>query len=818
MESLSRELRVAIRVLRHDRATTVIALVTLALAIGANTAIFGLLDALVLRPLPVPHPEQLTVLGTTIPDSVNGNQPFSLPMFKELTRHQEIFSQLFIWNGLGIEQLEAKGQYVVSAMAEVSGNYYQAMQISPALGRFIEARDVNLNGSPSNSVAVISYRAWQTWYRGDPHVLGQMIRSTSDNHPFTIIGVEPKGFTGLITDRSTDITTPILAVLPTVGPFNASDPNLLWLRLYARMKPGVTIHRARANLTLLWPRILNATPPSDYSGEKLARFYAHGVSIESAANGTSSLRKQWSGWLNVLFGLVAAVLLVACLNLSNVTLARAVAHAHESGVRTALGAAAWQLIYPALLENLLLSFTAGVVSLPLAFFGSRALVHIAWNGLAGAPLEPSLDWRVLLFTAAAAVITAILFVLPPALYASRIQPLEALQRQSRSVRSGARVAGKALLIAQIAGSLVLVTGALLFGQALRNLHTADLGYRRDHLLTMLLFPQPGQLRFDITGAYAHQLFDAIRRIPGVESVTCITGEIASETEYLNQVFGALDAPAVEAIEQRAGPDFFHVMGMHLLAGREFDWRDDAEPPQVAVISQSMAEKLFPHRYAVGRTIWTGPHSRAQPTRVIGVVNSASLWKIEDVHPLAYYVPLTRTMTLIIRTNVDPHSIRTSAERVVRSLGHQYAFRTMTLDEQLDRDLSVQRLSALLAGFFGVLTLLISAIGLYGLMSFHVARRTSELGIRIALGARHGGVVRLVMSESLSLAILGCGFGVFASLLAARYIRSLLFGVSATDPVTLFGACLILILVAAAAAFIPSKRAASVDPAVALRAD
>ncbi|MBV9759489.1 MAG: ABC transporter permease [Acidobacteriaceae bacterium] len=808
----------AVRALLRDRATTVIALLTLALAIGANTAIFSLLNALVLRPLPVPHPEQLTVLGTTIPDSVNGNQPFSLPMFQELTRRQQVFSQLFIWNGLGIVQLEADGQYVTSAIAEVSGDYYQAMQIRPALGRFINSRDVNFDGSPSNSVAVISYRAWQTWYHGDPRVLGKTIRTTADDHAFAIIGVEPKNFAGLIIDRSTDITTPILAVSPTVNTFDPSNRHLLWLQLYARMKPGLAIGQAQGGLKLLWPRILNATMPPEYSGEKLARFHARGIDIDSAAKGTSALRKQFSGSLQVLFGLVAAVLLIACLNLSNVTLARAVSHNHEWGVRAALGASPRHLMFPALVQNLVLSFAAAGIGLPLALFASRALLHIAWTGRVGAPLDTSIDWRVLSFTAAAAVISAGLFALPPAFLASRIHPLQALRERSRSVRGGTQTIGKLLLVAQIAGSLVLLTGALLFGQALRNLHTADVGYRRDHLLSMALFPQPGQQRFDVTGAYAQQLFDAVGRIPGVESVSCATGDIASESEYFDQVFGALDGPPVEAIGQGAGPGFFHVMGMHLLAGREFDWRDEAEPPQVVIVSQSLAHKLFPRQNAVGRTVWIGPHSHAQPGRIVGVVNSASLWRIESAHPLAFYRPLMRPVVLMIRTNVDPHSSRAPAERVVRGLGRQYAFNTMTVEEQFDRGVSVQRLTALIAGFFGGLALLISGIGLYGLMSFHVERRTSELGIRMALGAQRTSVVSLVIGEALSLAVAGCVLGTLASLLTARYLRSLLFGVSGTDAFTLFIACFILVVLAAVAAFIPAKRAASVDPVVALRVE
>ncbi|MBV8898066.1 MAG: FtsX-like permease family protein, partial [Acidobacteriaceae bacterium] len=632
----------------------------------------------------------------------------------------------------------------------------------------------------------------------------------------------PENFSGLTIDGASDVTLPIFG-LPQIGGPDLRDRKILWLHLYARLKPGITTPQARASMKLLWPRILEATPPAGYEGEKLARFFARKVTIEPAANGVSFLRKRFSYSLQVLLALVGAVLLIACLNLANLTLARAAAHSHESGVRSALGASMWELIRPALIENLLLSFAGALLGLALAYWASHALLHVAWTGLINTPLNPSLDLRVLTFTAAVTVTSGILFALPPALQAARMDPIEALRHQTRSVRSGTRASGKILLIAQMALSLVLITGALLFGRTLNRLHTVEAGYRRDHLLTLLLFPQPGHRGIPNTGAYYQQLTQQIKQLPGVDSVSFSGSGPANELEFFDPLYRSLSEQPVQAITDYAGPDFFHVMGMHLLAGREFNWRDDEHAPPVAVISQSLADKFFGNQNPIGRIIYLGPHSRAEPLKIVGVVNSASLWKVESSHPLAIYRPAALNFVdadplMDIRTSVDPGSLKTQAERVVRSLGHQYSLRTMTVEERLDSYLSVQRLMAFLAVFFGVLALLISSIGLYGLMSFHIARRTSELGIRLALGAQREQVLSMVLNETLTLAAVGCALGVAASLLSARFIRSILFGVSATDPIILSISVFTLLLVALLAGFIPARRAASVDPVTALRVE
>jgi predicted permease len=819
MASAWQDVRAAVRVLSKNRGITAIAVCTLALGIGANTAIFSLLNAVVLRSLPVPHPEQLVQLATTIPDSVNGDQPFSLAMFNEMTRRQEVFSGLFAWDGGGINTFEVEGRYVTAALADASGTYYRAMGIVPLLGRFIEPRDVTSGSGFSSQVAVISYRAWRSWYRGDANVIGKIIR-VGDHHPLTIIGVEPEGFSGLIIDGSSDVTVPVLS-LPQMGHTDLRDPKILWLRLYGRLKPGITLQQARASSKLLWPRILEATPPPGYDGEKRARFFARRIKLEPAANGISFLRKRFSYSLQVLLALVGAVLLIACLNLANLTLARAAAHSHETGVRSALGASAWELIRPALIENLLLSSAGALVGLALAYWASHALLHIAWTGFVNTPLDPSLDLRVLTFTAIVTVLSGILFALPPALHAARIDPIEALRHQTRSVRSGTKASGKLLLIVQMALSLVLVTGALLLGRTINRLHTVDVGYRRDHILTLRLFPQPGRRGTPNSTSYYQQLADDIKRLPGVESFSFSGTGPASEFEDLEPVYPALNGAAVQAVLDWVGPDFFHVMRMQLLAGREFNWRDDEHASPAVIVSQSLAEKFFGHENPLGRTIYIGPHAHAESCKIVGVVNSASLWKVESFHPMAVYRSGASDLAfssplLDIRTTIDPHSIKTQAERVVHSFGRQYSLRTMTLEEQLDSYLTVQRLTALLAGFFGILALLISSIGLYGLMSFHIARRTAELGIRLALGAQREQVLSMVLREALLLAAIGCTVGLAASLLSAKFIRSILFGVSASDPWILSAAVLMLLLVAALAGFVPARRAASVDPATALR--
>lgn len=820
MVNLRRDVRMGVRTLLSTPGATLMAVLTLALGIGANTAIFSLYNALALRPLPVPHPEQLVALSTTIADSANGEQPFTAPMFSELNRRQKAFSDLFAWNGGSMSNFQAGGRHFTAAYASVSGDYYRAMQIKPLLGRFIDRSDVALDSGVSNPVAVISYRAWRVWYHGNARVRGQTI--WIENRLFTVIGVEPEGYSGLIIDGSTDVTIPLFAT-KREGPRNPRDPRTLWLQVYGRMQSGVTFPQARASLQTLWPHVLEATRPPGYEGERRTRFFARRIRLNSAARGTSFLRQRFSPSLRVLLGLVGLVLLMACLNLANLALARAAARQQESGVRAALGADMWDLLRLPLIESFLLSCSSTLLGILIAYQLSRVLLRIAWTGLVQTPLSTSPDGRVLAFTAATVVLAGLLFAVAPVWYSAQTDPRDALGQQTRSVRRGSTTLGKVLLIAQMALSLVLVAGAILFGQTLNRLHTVDVGYRRDHLLTMLLFPQSENNQRQTPAAYYRELAEKLKSLPGVESVSYSYLGPANEFESFDPVYTSPKGPAVQAIEEMAGPDFFHVAGMHLLRGRDFTWSDDEHSQNVVILSQSLAEHLFGQQEAIGQTIYLGLPAYKQIGKVIGIVNNASLWKVQSSQPMAIYQPITRGFADLsplvdLRTTVDPHAVQVSAERAVRDLHRHYSLRTMTAEERLDSYLTAQRLTSLLATFFGGVALLIAAAGLYGLMSFHVTLRTAELGIRAALGAQSWQLYSLVLREAMLWASLGGVLGLVLSMAAGKFIAGLLFGISPGNPVVLGLSLLILLIVAVIACFLPAKRASDVDPMTALRAE
>lgn len=815
-----REIRSAIQALLKTPGATAIAISTLALGMGANTALFSLLNFVELRPLPIPHPYQLTALGTRISDDANGrDQPFSFQMFDEISRRQQVFSDMFGWYGENISNFEADGRPFAAALAKISGTYYSTMGVTPLLGRFIQPSDVALRSGTSNRVAVISYRVWRAWYRGESNIIGKILRV--DNQPFTIIGVEPENYSGLIIDGSTDVTIPIFAP----GKPDTRDPQKLWLRLYGRLKPGITIDRTRASFQALWPHILEATEPPNFPAARHARFFARRIAISSAATGVSQLRKQFSYPLRVLLGLVGAVLLIACLNLASLTLARAASHEHESGVRAALGASTWDLVRRPLIESLLISFTGALLGLAVAYWTSRALLGIAWTGLVETGLQPTLDARVLAFTAIVAAVTGVLFTIAPAWHAAQADPMQALQQGTRSVRGrgagGQTLLGRGLLIAQIALSLTLVAGALLFGRTLSRLHNANVGYRRDHLLTMLLFHQPTNREPKYQTAYYQELLRNLERLPGVESASFSIDTPASESEDFEAVRISQADSDTQTVGDFVAPGFFRVLGMKVLSGREFEWQDETRDQNIAIISQSLATRLFKDQSAVGRSLYFGPRAFNQRLTIVGVVNSASLWKVEDPEPLAVYRPLVNGFsdvapTAVLRTTVDPRTLKASAERVVRSLGRHYSLRTLTLDERLDSHITAQRLTALLTALFGGIALLIASLGLYGLMSYQVARRTAELGVRIALGARPFQVLSMVVREVLLLASVGCFLGLWLSVLLGHFVSGILYGVSPRNPIILAVAAIILMVVALAAGLAPAKRAASVDPVEALR--
>ncbi len=670
-------------------------MVSIALAIGANTAIFSLINALVLRQLPVHDPQQLVSISLLSPDNQNGNDPLSLPMFQEIQKQQQVFSGMFAWSEV-MATFESDRARYAAGLNKVTGDYFSTLGVRPLLGRLFIPEDAG--SEMAAHVAVLHYRFWQTRYNGDPSVIGKTTQV--NGRPFTIIGVTANDFTGLSIDHGSDVVVPIGR--------SGSDPaarRYLWLDVMARLKPGVTLQQARAQMNVLWPSVLKVTVPEDYQGVRRARFFARRIQMESAATGTSYLmRERFSRPLAVLMGLVGLVLLIACVNLANLMLAHAAARRQEHGVRVALGASAWRLMRQMLTESLMISIAGASLGMAAALWVSRVLVKTMWRGLAPPTLDPTLDLRVLAFTGATAVLTSLLFGLVPAYRVGRTYPASALQQNLRTVSGGAGALSKILVSAQVALSLVLIIGASLFVRTLQNLRTIDPGFRREGVLVMQLLQQPGREKIPNRTLYYRQLAEDLSRLQGVESVSYSHMGPLLPYEFKEPVSATSSPNApVQAITDYVGPGFFHLIGMRLLAGREFDWRDNQSASRLAVVSESLSRRLFASGNPIGRKIDVGSQPDHKGVEIVGVVNSASLWKPQSRDPLAVYLSFLQQETdqplLDIRTAGDSLALVPIARRTLESLGYHYPMTIRTVEQRADIVLTEQRMIANAFRFF-----------------------------------------------------------------------------------------------------------------------
>ena len=528
------------------------------------------------------------------------------------------------------------------------------------------------------------------------------------------------------------------------------------------------------------------------------------------------MRSRLEKPLEILMALVGAVLLIACVNLANLLLARAATRQHEFAMRVALGAPRWQLIRMLLIEALLLSVTGAALGMLIARWTARYLLASFWAGFVPLFIDPSPDVRVLAFTAVLAILTGVLFGIVPAWRMSRSDPAGTLRQTSRTTGGHMGRFSSALVTAQVALSLILLLGATLFVRSLRNLETVDLGYRRDHMLLMQLFAQAGHEKILNRTQYYRDLTSRLSEVPGVDSVSYLDMGPATGYEYKVPVSSGSGGAVRSAAEEWAGPQVFHTMGMHVLAGREFDWRDDERSPRVAVISESLARALFGNQSPIGRIIDAGAEPEHMGLTVVGVVNSASLWKLDSREPPAVYhalmqEPRYNNSRVVMRTVNAP-------ERTLESLGYHYSLRTSTLEQRTADTLASERMIAVLASGFGALALVLAAVGLYGILSYAVTRRTPEIGIRMALGAKRVDVLRMILSEVLRIVAIGVAIAIPVVFACGKLVAGMLFGVSVMDPVAILIAASTLGAVAAIAGFVPARRASRVDPMVALRCD
>jgi predicted permease len=795
--------------------TTAVAILSLALGIGANSVIFSLMNALILRPLPIVEPRQVVRVATTTQSDASELSGITLAAFEELSQRQDVFEGMFATSEGGMANFEADGVKYAASLSTVTGEYFETLGVKPALGRFLTRDDVSPAAGKSAPLAVISYVCWRVRYHGDPAVIGKMIRV--EGVPLTIVGVTPDSFSGLIIDAAPDATVPI--------GFTMGDVNTYPFDVCGRLKPGVSIAHAQAELGSVWSAIREQVVPATLSPQRREAFLKKRIVVEGFSTGRSYIRGRFERPLKMLMAIVGLLLLIACANLANLMLARAAGRRGEFGIRVALGAGRWRILRLMLTESLTLTVAGAALGLAAAYAISRPLLATMWTGFVPLALDGSPDWRVIAFTAGVSIVTGLLFGASPAWSVFRSDP--ALSIRQHSGRGGGvrgSAAGRMLIAGQIALSLVLVIGAVVFVESLGKLRSIDVGFKRDGILLAQLFPATGaqNRKMNDRDAYYRQLAERIESIPGVESVSYSHMGPVTGYEFKSPV-AISDAPAsahADAIFELVGPQFFHMIGMRVIAGREFEWRDGETAPPVAIISESLARRLFPDGRAIGQHI---DFFERKNLEIVGVVNSASLWIPRSREPLAVYLaylqmPAYNGPLVDIRIRGDASAVLPAVRESIVSLGRDVVLDAETLNHRADRFLLTERMVAMLGGFFGGLALLLASIGIYGLMSQTVSRRTPEIGLRMALGARPREVVGLILQQVLWMAAAGLAVGIPATLAASRLIAGLVYGVGASDPGVLIASSLFLVFVAALAGFVPALRASRVDPMTALRAE
>ena len=834
------DLRYSFRGLSRNPGFTAMAVLSLALGIGANAAIFSLLDAVLLKSLPVRHPEQLMFLERGEPQEKHSSN-ISYRAFEQLRMQTQTLSDVCFFNFVTRVNASISGNAEVVEGQLVSGSFFSTLGISAAAGRmFNESDDSEAN---PQAVAVISYSYWQRRFGSSASVIGQNV--FVNNRPFTVVGVAPAEFFGVIVGSAPDVYLPSAPgdqILPRRS--RSREGGLTFV--LARLRDGVTEAQAQPGLSLAVQQAL-AELGSDTSAERRDAIQQQRLHLLPANQGFNVLRRQFSTPLRLLMVVVGLVLLIACANVANLLLARATARQREIALRSALGASRWRIVRQLLIESLLLALLGGGLGLLLAMWSSSLLLKIFASGqnpvTAGARLaiNAPLDWRILGFTAVVSLLAAVVFGLAPAVRATRLNLTTSL-KATRTSSSRWFGWGRTLVVTQVALSLTLLIGAGLFIRTLASLHRVDMGFDREHVLVFNVDPQLIHYeRKQIAGLYKEMLA-RVRNVPGVESVTLTRQGLLSGggTQGSIRVPG-FEPPAPEDSLMRVngdiefdipylaqvGPDFCRTLGMTILRGRDLTTQDNETAPRVALVNEAFARYYFNGQDALGKRFDRGADDGGE-VEIVGVVKDAKATSLREQTPRTFYVPFLqdasswRETTFQVRTAGDPLHVAAAIRSTVQSIEPNLPlFRLRTLESQVDESLGQERLVATLAGLFGVLALLLACAGLYGMLSYSVSRRTQEIGIRMALGAERSVVLRMVLRQGMALAVIGIVVGLAGAFVLTRYIGSLstlLFGVTATDPLTYAVTVIAMIVVGLAACALPVRKATKVDPLVALRYD
>lgn len=806
-----REAAYCLRVLlRKQPLVSALAVLSVAFGISVNSAFFGLIDALILRPIPVSHPEELVRVSTISPTGKTGDYRLLLSMFQALRDRSNVFTGVFAWNDDALRNMQSGNVRYLGEVDEVSGDFFRTLDERPRLGRWINDADVDLGSGQSAQVAVLSYRCWKERYQADPHVIGKTI--IADDIPLTIIGVTKPNFSEIDIDVTSDAIVPI--------GFSRKGPKNGWYNVTGRLKPGVSIAQARAELATLWPGILESTVPPTMSPEARSKYLSRRAELASDSTGDSSLRQEYERPLNMLMCLGGMILLVTCVNLASVMLARAVSRRSEFQVRLALGASRWAILRLVLLEAVFISFVGCAIGAVVAVWSARLLIDLFWKGFVSPGLRMTADTRVIIFMFTATFVTAVLFGLAPAIRATNVG-LSPASQYNRGTAVGRFRIGKGLIVTQVALAFVLLTAAVLLATTLHRLRSVEMGYDRANVLVLTLFRQSRSGRIEHTASYYRQLAAELEKIPGTESVTFSQSTPAFGFEAAEPVSSS--RITVPALYDSVGPQFFQLLKVSVTKGREFSWQDDDTTPRVAILSENLASRLFPNLDPIGKTVDFGESASGKTLTVVGVVRDAGLWKPQTAHPMAIYLPLMQVCSgcsplALIRTETIPMAIAHASERTVQSMGYQYSVRTQTLQEKFNKMLVVERLSSGLSIAFGCAALMLASLGLFGLISYMVHVRRTEIGIRMALGASPSGILSFMLRDAISVVFAGILIGIPTGWAISRVLASALTKVSTPMYSGMFCAAVSLLVAGFLAGYLPALRASRVDPAGALRAE
>ncbi len=824
LETLLQDLRYGARMLRRSPGFTTVAVGTLALGIGANTAIFSLINAVMLRKLPVRNPHELVQLTTVGPYGVSS---FSYPGFKRLRDENHVFSGMLAIGWLNGLDATVNGESESVLGRIVSGNFFSLLGVNPVRGRIFSSEDDQTpRGSP---VAVISYDYWKRRFGLDASAVGKSI--TLNGTRFTIVGVTPAGFSGIEVGESPDIYVPMMMEPAFRDAKSWLDmPDYHWLRIVGRLKPGVSREQARADLAVIHHEILAGDPMKDWSPRERKDFLSIRLEVSSAASGLAfALPREFSEPLFILMGMVGLVFLIACANLANLLLGRATMRKKEIAVRLAIGAGRFRLIRQLLTESVMLATAGGALGLLCAYWTSNALVALMSFGRSPLVLDLRPDPLVLGFTGGSSFLATILFGLAPALRATRVDLTPALkERAGRLGGQRSRLElGKALVVSQVTLSLLLLFGAALFVRTLENLEHVDPGFNRKNVLMFDIDATKSGYQGAAVARLYKEVLERIEAIPGVRSASLaetapITGGGGWDNSAWVQGYTPQPDENMTVYLNSVSPKYFETLGTPLLLGRDFGPQDTESAPKVALINQTMARYFFGNSNPIGKKFgWWGEDRNKLQIEIIGVVKDAKYETLREQIPRTAYLDCFQatpgSMTFEIRTSLKPATVVSQVGSEIRAIDKDIRFGGFkTLEEHVDESLGHERLMATLSSLFGILSMLLACVGLYGVMAYAVERRTNEIGIRMALGARQMDVLWMVLRETLLLVLIGVAIGVPAALTGARLISSMLYAVRAIDPVTFVGASLALISVALLAAYIPAQRATKVDPMVALR--